>query len=89
MELKDLVGEIAIRTKPIANGDYSYTSCPVRVAYVDEYNGVIEHVCDPILDDVKSVLDCRYVDDGWRKRPKEIAECFQKKGIGRRKGLWS
>lgn len=75
MEIKELIGKYAIRTGPTANGDYSYTSSPIKILFADEFN-IVAQDTDPFFKNHSMVLPREWIDKNWRKCPKEILDAF-------------
>lgn len=74
--IKNLIGKLAIRTKPVLLGksfyghnnyDYSYTGSPIRILKVTEYHILFDHkgTFEENLFKEPGILDKRWIDGNW------------------------
>ena len=69
---KNLIGRLAIRTKPVNCGvgvkDYSYTTEPIKILKITDSHIVYSHEEtkeEPIFGKKIHILDSRWLDDNW------------------------
>ncbi len=76
MKATELIGKLAIRTKPVflgfeglrENCDYSYTTTPIRILKVTDNHIIYNHVGtseEKIFGKKKHILNLRWLDNNW------------------------
>jgi len=78
MEAKDLVGKLAIRTGPVAYGDWSYTTSPIKIVKVTDAHIVVSYEGTDegkIFDTDLFILNTHWLDDKWTDYEKLIKGC--------------
>jgi hypothetical protein len=71
MFAKQLIGKLAVRTKPTSYGDYSYCEDPLFIVNATETHVVVKYVKENSLAKMCDLIgkirlfDSRWCDDGW------------------------
>lgn len=63
MNIRELIGKMAIRTKPTKSGDYSYTNSGIKILKVTDTH--ILHQCNYSKDNINILINDRWDDDCW------------------------